>query len=52
MSEKFIIAGLNNDVQGSGSLSLVSEEVCCTWPVALAEPVNSSVSISLKKNSL
>ena len=49
VSEKFILAGLNNDVKSSGSLSSVSEEVCWTWPLAWVEPANSSVSIPLKK---
>ena len=52
MSDKFMLTGLNNDVKGSGNLSSVSEEVVCVWPVVLAEPVKSSVSILLKKNSL
>ena len=41
--KKFILDGLNNDVNGSGSLSSVSDEVCSTLPKSLAEPVNSSV---------
>ena len=37
----FNIAGLNNDAKVSGRLlSSVSKGVCCTWKVALAEPVN------------
>ena len=51
VSKKFILAGVNYDVTGSGSLSSVSDEVCSTLPKSLAEPVNFSVSIPLKKTT-